>query len=280
MKTTFTLLLLLSLAACQTLTMEKESKHMRPYSDHLKREVRLEYMKPEEVATAKEQAPFIYVPFGSIEWHGYHNVVGLDALKAHEQLVGLAMETGGVVYPPVYFGSGGGHLDWPSTYMVDKEPMIQLVTNLLQDFEKDGFRKAILISGHYPNRSRYLDAAIEAYRKAGGHMEVLAMIENRVPDVGGDHAAKFETSYMLYLHPQTVDMKRLNDEQYQDIGAPDQIINWMGKEYEGHPCYGLVGIDPRHHASSEIGRQNTERFITFLKQWLSETPQEKKEENR
>jgi len=240
---------------------------MKIYSDTLQDEVRLEYMRPEAIEAARQQHPYIYIPFGAIEWHGYHNPVGLDALKAHEQLVGLAAEAGGVVYPPIYFGSGGGHLDWPATYMVAKEPMIQIVVDLLHGFEKNGYRKVILISGHYPNRNEYLDAAAEVYRQAGGQMAVLALVENQAPGVGGDHAAKFETSAMLYLQPEAVDMQRLQDDR-GPVGAPDQSINWMVKEYEGHPCYGLVGVDARH-ATAEIGRDNTRRLIAFLKQWLT-----------
>ena len=242
------------------------------FTNNLDKEVRLEYMKPEEVSTARETNPFIYVPFGSIEWHGYHNVLGLDAVKAHEQLIGLAAEVGGVVYPPVFFGSGGGHAGWPSTFMFSKEPLIALVIELLKGFDADGYKKAILLSGHYPNRSQFLDSAIEKYKQSGGQMEVMALVENQARDVGGDHAAKFETSFMLYLHPDTVDTERLNAGPKNDYGGPDENINYMGDDYKGHPCYGLVGIDPREHANSEVGRQNTASLIRFLDQWLKDIP--------
>jgi creatinine amidohydrolase len=81
------------------------------YSDKLVNEVRLERMRPAQIVAARDRHAAIYVPVGAIEWHGHHNPVGLDAVKAHEQLVGLAKEAGGVVYPPIYFGSGG---DTPS----------------------------------------------------------------------------------------------------------------------------------------------------------------------
>ena len=68
---------------------------MSHYTDTLTTEVRLERMRPEEVEIAKARQPAIYVAFGSIEWHGYHNPVGLATLKAHEQLVGLAPRVGG-----------------------------------------------------------------------------------------------------------------------------------------------------------------------------------------
>ncbi|NLF40824.1 creatininase family protein [bacterium] len=245
---------------------------MGAFSDNLKKEVRLEFMRPEQVEEAKRTCPNIYVPFGSIEWHGYQNVVGLDALKAHEQLVGLAVKAGGVVYPPVYFGAGGGHGDWPSSFMVSAAPMVTIVTDLLKRFEADGYKKAILLSGHYPNRSQYLDTAIDAYAKGGGTMRVLAIVENQAPGVGGDHAAKFETSFMLHLHPESVDMARLDESCREDVSGPDEKKNWMGSEWKGHPCYGLVGADPRGNASAALGRENTERLIAHLEQWLRQEP--------
>jgi creatinine amidohydrolase len=173
------------------------------------------------------------------------------------------------VYPPIYFGAGGGHGAWPSTFMVSAAPMTTIVNELLRGFEANGYRAAILLSGHYPNRNQYLDAAVHAYHEAGGRMRVLAIIENQVPGVAGDHAAKYETSSMLHLHPETVDLARLHTDA---SGAPtpdDQPHNWMDEAYRGHPCYGLVGFDPRGAASAEIGRANTATLIAFLTEWLA-----------
>jgi creatinine amidohydrolase len=246
---------------------------MATFSDNLEREVRLERMRPEEVEAAKAARPAIYVPFGAVEWHGYHNPLGLDAIKAHEQLVGLAARAGGVVYPAVFFGSGGGHGAWPSSFMVSAGPMIEVVTDLLHAFERDGYRKAILLSGHYPNRPEYLDAAKAAYEAEGGTMAVLTLIENEVPGGAGDHAAKVETSYMLHLLPELVDEERLHapvPEGVPDPQAGDRRHNWMAPEYEGHPCYGLAGVDPRTHASAAFGRTETERLLDYLAAWVDQ----------
>lgn len=245
---------------------------MALFSDHLKHEVRLERMRPEQVEAAKARRPAIYVACGSVEWHGYHNPVGLDTVKAHEQLVGLAARAGGVVYPALFLGAGGGHTTWPSSFMVSAEPMVQILTELLHGFERDSYRHVILLSGHYPNLREYMQPAVDAYLGAGGTMRGLTLIENQVPGVGGDHAAKHETSSMLYLHPDLVDVERLHSGQQNDIGGPDEIINWMIDTPADHPCYGLVGIDPRAHASADVGRDNTERLIAFLEAWLNEPP--------
>jgi creatinine amidohydrolase len=239
------------------------------YTDQLTTEVRLERMHPAQIAAAKARRPAIYVPFGALEWHGYHNPVGLDALKAHEQLVGLALHTGGVVYPPIYFGAGGGHTQWPHSYMVNAQAMTQIVTELLQGFQRDGYTHAILISGHYPNRSQYLEAGMTAYQQAGGMMRVLALLENQVPGIDGDHAAKYETSSMLYLDAALVNLAPLQGKPDDDIGGPDERINWMSDTYAGHPCYGLVGIDPRGYASAAVGEASTRKLIDFLAQWLA-----------
>jgi creatinine amidohydrolase len=241
---------------------------MAVFSDQLTTEVRLERMRPAQIDAAKARRAAIYLPFGALEWHGVHNPVGLDALKAHEQLVGLALRVGGVVYPPIYFGAGGGHTEWPHSYMVTPEPMTQIVTELLHGFERDGYTHAILLSGHYPNRSQYLDAAVQRYRADGGAMRVLALVENQAPGVEGDHAAKYETSSMLYLDPALVNMAALQGRPDDDIGGAAERINWMEDAYRGHPCYGLVGIDPRGYASAAVGEANTMRLIDFLADWL------------
>lgn len=242
---------------------------MAIYTDNLETEVRLEYMRPEQIDAARERLPAIYFPFGAMEWHGYHNPVGLDALKAHEQLVGLAARVGGVVYPAIYFGVGGGHKEWPGTYMVDGDAMTRIATDLLCRAEANGYRKAILISGHYPNKGDFMEQAAEDFHEDSRELETLVLVECELDNVDGDHAAKNETSFLLHLHPSTVDMARLDVEPRDDIGPPDERINWMGQEFDGHPCYGLVGIDPRTHATADTGRVYTDRLLDFLADWVS-----------
>ncbi|MCE5279774.1 MAG: creatininase family protein [Planctomycetaceae bacterium] len=238
---------------------------MGNYSDRLTTEVRLERMRPEQIEIAKRVRPAIYVPLGSIEWHGRQNPVGLDAIKAHEQLVALAARVGGVVYPPVFFGCGGGHICYPATYMVAAQPMVAIVTDLLKGFERDGFKMAILVSGHYPNRSEFMDPAVAAYHQGGGTMRILSIVECEVPDVGGDHAAYWETSAMLHLHGETVDMSALGP---PPAALADQAENFMPIEFHDHPCYGILGLDPRGRASAVAGKTHTDRLVEFFARWL------------
>jgi creatinine amidohydrolase/Fe(II)-dependent formamide hydrolase-like protein len=99
-------------------------------------------------------------------------------------------------------------------------------------------------------------------------LRALAIIENEVPGVPGDHASLYETSSLLFLHPETVAAERL---ALPPEGLPDgDTHNWMGSESAGHPCYGLVGIDPRGRASAALGQESTEHLIVYLQHWLEE----------
>jgi len=242
---------------------------MAVFSDHLEREVRLERMRPDQVEAAKQERAAVYVPFGAIEWHGPHNPVGVDGIKAHEQLVGLALRAGGVVYPTVFFGSGGGHSGWPCTLLADRKPMSRLVTELLFGLQREGFRRIVLLAGHYPNASQYLLNAVYHYVDDGGTSLTLAAVESQIPDCRGDHAAKYETSYMLYLHPETVDTDWLQTVRPDEVIDSVNRVYRLDEEHKDHPCYGLSGIDPRGgNATAELGRQMTQRLIEYLHEWL------------
>ena len=72
-----------------------------------RRKVRLEEMFTWEIATAMAEVPLCYLPVGTLEWHGEHAAVGLDALKAHAVCIRVAERSGGLVVPPLYWST-----DW------------------------------------------------------------------------------------------------------------------------------------------------------------------------
>jgi creatinine amidohydrolase len=67
-------------------------------------EVRYERLRPKQIVAAREACPAAYLPLGTIEWHGFHNPVGLDTMKAHALAVRCAEASGGLVLPPLWYG--------------------------------------------------------------------------------------------------------------------------------------------------------------------------------
>lgn len=66
--------------------------------------VRYERLRPAQIVAQREACPIVWLPIGTIEWHGEHNPVGLDTLKIHALLEVCAREIGGLVFPPLYYG--------------------------------------------------------------------------------------------------------------------------------------------------------------------------------
>jgi creatinine amidohydrolase len=192
------------------------------------REVRLEHLRPREIDEAMRDCPTLFQPLGTIEWHGLHNVVGVDALKAHALCVQAALRSGGLVAPPLYGGVGG--LDQPHTFVMEPENNVfsillrPWVEQLCREAVRQGFRAVIVLTGHYGAAQQIVvrELAVRMTRLLGvpvlGTPEYwLALDEGYV----GDHAAWGETSLMMHLDPPSVDLSRLGEEPHRGVGGRD-----------------------------------------------------------
>ena len=192
------------------------------------REVRLEFLRPREIDEARAACPTIFQPLGTIEWHGVHNVVGVDAVKAHALCTRAAQKGGGIVSPALFGGVGG--LSEPHTFIMDPEDDVfskllrPWLEQLCREMARDGFRAIIILTGHYGAAQQIVvrETAVRMSRALG--IPVLGTPEYWLAlDVGytGDHAAWGETSLMMHLFPDTVALGRLGKPPYQGVGGRD-----------------------------------------------------------
>jgi len=195
--------------------------------------VQMQFMRPAQLEKAIRDFPVVYVPFGLVEWHGRHLPLGNDALKAHAILVKAAEHGGGVVYPPVYFHDG-----------FPRQALVTVLTDLFERLKKTGFRVILGVSGH--NVRGQIDMINQALAPvmADGKVTGMGLWEislSQGAESNTDHAAKWETSNMMFLYPDLVDLATLGDGPLAlDMRPPD----------------GIGGLDPRQHASAEVGRRN------------------------
>jgi len=204
-------------------------------ANELAPQVQMQFMRPAQLEAAAREFPVAYVPFGCVEWHGRHLPLGTDALKAHGILVKCAERFGGAVYPPVYFHSG-----------FDQDHLVPVITNLFKRLKASGFRVIIGVSGHNVEQQiEMIDKALEPV-VADGTVAGIGLWEislSRGPESNTDHAAKWETSDMMFFYPDLVDMSELGTGPL----APKM-----------KPPDGIGGLDPREHASSEVGERNVD----------------------
>ena len=195
----------------------------------------MQFMRPAQLEAAARAFPVVYVPFGLIEWHGRHLPLGNDALKAHGILVKTAERFGGVVYPPVFFHDG-----------FSQKSLVPVLTDLFERLKRTGFRVIIGVSGHNVQGqitmiNKALEPVVEDGTVAGiGLWEVTL---SQCEESNTDHAAKWETSNMMFFYPDLVDMSQLGTGPL----APNM-----------RPPDGIGGLDPREHASPDVGRRNVE----------------------
>lgn len=197
--------------------------------------VQMQFMRPSQLEKALHDFPVAYVPFGPIEWHGRHLPLGTDALKAHGILVKTAEQFGGVVYPPVYFHDGFG-----------QESLVPVLTTLFKRLKQTGFRVILGVSGHnVQGQIDMINKALIPVLKDGtaAGMGLWEITLSRSAESNTDHAAKWETSDMMFFYPEQVDMSALGDGPL----APRM-----------KPPDGIGGLDPRRHASPEVGKRNVE----------------------
>lgn len=178
---------------------------------------RYEEMFPEEFKASLVANPIAYLPLGSMEYHGYHNVLGLDSLKAWKICELAATKIGGIVFPPLYLG-----VDiWPDLdlqkypnkqydcYHLDAKLYKQVLENYFYRIIRIGFKKIFVLAGHYPNTDI---AKLASKKYAGKDTNFVIVNESKlVKGETGDHAGKWETSLMMAMFPELVNLKRMNN---------------------------------------------------------------------
>ncbi|NLZ05380.1 MAG: creatininase family protein [Phycisphaerae bacterium] len=241
---------LLGVGAAGTLLGSFAYAHETDASDtSASKDVRLEFLRPKELEAARAACATIFQPLGTIEWHGVHNVVGVDAVKAHALCIRAAQAGGGVVAPALYGGVGG--LSEAHTFIMDAEDDVfsrllrPWLEQLCREMARDGYRAIIILTGHYGAAQQIVvrETAVRMSRALA--IPVLGTPEYMLAldvDYTGDHAAWGETSLMMHLYPDTVRLSRLGDP----------------------PHRGVHGRDPKSQASAEDGRVLTETIVSRL----------------
>lgn len=225
--------------------------------------VQYEEMFPWEFAAALHQAPIGYLPLGVLEWHGEHNAVGLDALKAYAVCLRAAQRSGGIVLPLVYWAAdsredlpdgsyltGGvesgeryhvpGNMFW-----IRPETFRSLLLDMFEAMRRRGFKVIMVVSGHWSTRVHLpvLHGAAEQFQAEHPEIRLAAMTDRDAiepglpgqenmgaageePDLSypHEHAAGAETSLLMAIRPDLV-----------DLGMTFETDQQLRERYRGQP---------------------------------------------
>ncbi len=173
-----------------------------------------ERLRPAQIDEIRLAAPVAYLPWGALEWHSYHNPIGLDGIKAHGLCLALAARTGGVVLPPVYLATDTIKplKGFPDSLEHPASTVQRVALEYLEQLAEEKFRVIVVLTGHYGGgHLAALRAAEVEFRRS--HPQTALWV---VPDselIEGmwqpDHAGPVETSFQMHFDGGAVDLSLL-----------------------------------------------------------------------
>jgi creatinine amidohydrolase len=180
--------------------------------------MKYEEMIPSQIEKVLNERPIAYIPWGSHEWHGPHNPVGLDTIKCYHQCLALCEETGGVVLPPVFCGyqTMKPYQGFKHTLEFRKSTVQSLVRDYLEQLYDEGFMVIVILMGHYGGMHvKAIRDVCEEFQGEHGLVRIWAFPDYepiRERGFGGDHAGVNETSLMMHFRSDLVHLDEVPEE--------------------------------------------------------------------
>lgn len=221
--------------------------------------MRYELMLPHQLREAIDKNWPVILPLGVLEYHGEHLGLGMDTLAVIRILDRLEKEKPVVILPPFYYGAASYAVEAPErkgSVHVDSESIAPFAKSLFRGLLRVGFRN---IHGFIHHQSENFTAGMPtdlAFKFAGRQaiFEILEkergegwwgnksmadyyaqhaagsdpfnwikihplMTKEIIAQYPFDHAGIGETSLMMALCPEAVDMSRLNKEEWYSLSA-------------------------------------------------------------
>jgi len=242
-----------------------------------------------EVKEAAENDRIPLIPVGSTEQHGLHLPTKTDALLAYEICKAAATKIPemSVVMPPVNYGYNEHHLDFPATIHISYETLIKYVIDIGKSLAHHGFKRIMIVNGHGSNTAPMEIAARRITLETPAICASLIYI-SLAPEAfnlleGEDaHAGELETSLMLYVTPDLVDMNKaqrdwsfpkskyikwgveVGEKSFGVSGGEVQFMDWWSRI----SSTGVLG-DPTK-ASREKGEKAFKLYVDALAEFIRE----------
>ncbi len=163
----------------------------------------------------------VVLPLGSLEQHGHHLPMLTDSMICGEIVSRAAKALGdlAVFLPVVWIGASEHHSRFPGTVSVSHDTYIRLIDDILESLIAAGCKRILVLNAHggnvlpgkaalYKAQMRHRDER-DLWLVFATWFELAAPQIAAVPGLEQDHvthASELETSMILRLRPELVDM--------------------------------------------------------------------------
>jgi creatinine amidohydrolase len=190
-----------------------------------------------EVIAFLEKHQTVIIPTGAVEQHGPHGPLLTDVLIPTEIARRVAPRIGAVVAPPINYALSYPHVGFPGMMHIRIPTFMALVEDLCVSFAASGFKRIIFLNGHYDNTYAIAYACANAQERMAKGIQAFpinywdALTEAEIAEFSGLknglHANLAETSAVLRINPDLVDMERANAEfpPFPDYTIPTGAVH-------------------------------------------------------
>lgn len=248
--------------------------------------IRLEDLSSTEVNQAIENGiDTILIIIGSIEQHGSHLPLSTDSLIAEEIGLEIVKKLGNALLAPIIkVGVSEYHMDFAGTISIREETLSDILIDYCKCLIKHGFKNIVMLSTHSGN-CRAIDNTVHRLKcetnkaKFIGFADLMGYFDplfkaaahfGLSPFVAGTHAGEAETSMILAINPELVEMSRAKTGYMGDFNLARTLIMRKGTKFISEN--GIFG-DPTQ-ASKDHGRAYLSSlvnyFINYIEQRLKE----------
>jgi creatinine amidohydrolase len=183
------------------------------------RGVLVEHLAGPEWQAAVERCSVAVLPMGAAsKEHGLHLPNNTDFLEAEALKAAVVERLPVLMLPTLGFGYYPAFVEWPGSLQLSPRTYYTLVSDIVDGLAAAGVRKLLLLDTGLSTRPVLELVARDALRRHGLLVAQAVGLGDRVerelfPNDGGTHANDPETSFMLAIAGEVVDMTRAVREQ-------------------------------------------------------------------
>lgn len=225
------------------------------------------------------------LPIGILEKHGPHAPIGSDLIQVREWAARATKKEYAVVFPDYFYGQINEAKHVPGSFALPERVVWDLLEATCEEIARNGFDKIVIINGHggNPQMIRYFiqtrlekrrNYAVYFFEPRDDSAYVRQFDAMHKSSVDG-HAGEEETSALLYLRPDLVEM----DSATNESGANQRRLDLPSTVYTAIWWYAAF---PNHYAGEGAkatraeGQLITEHYIGQLVDALKAIKADKK----
>ena len=233
----------------------------------MSKSIYLEHLTWVEAEKAFKEYPVVVIPLGArTKEHGPHLPLNNDWIMAEYLTKRVAEQVEAIITPTLQYGYYPSFTEYPGSVTLSLETSQKMVEEICVSLSRYGVSKFyVLNTGISTNYA--LKPAKESLASKGITMwytdlhEAEAGTDDLLEQEGGTHADESDTSMMLYIKPEIVDMS-LAAEDYHPLDGRGLTRDPENKEAGVYSETGIFG-DPTL-ASVEKGEAIVESFVQYL----------------